>query len=413
MDNSNSASNASDDSIAEFRMPAIEQTVAKERKSNRWFWLIFFAAVLIGFFVAKIFLSSNQVPDPERIRLAKWQKLLMIPVFPVCAFLVILAHELGHVIGGKVAGLRFLLLVVGPLKVTRTSKGLEWSVNRSVALMGGLACCVPTNPKQFLQALRWMVIGGPLASVLLMIACYMASVYATELPLSATWGLFVASILKITALISMMIAFVTLYPGAGGGLKTDGRQFLELLKSNPNARRQNLVRLLVGQSLAGIRPCEWDSNIVQELDDAYSELDDDEKHLPERIIWSSLRSAIAIDRNEIQTAHKLIQFNLDNAELYPVFGRGTLFLEAAQFEARIRKDADAAEALIAAAPEGMLVESYLRPAAQAEVSLVQGNLDQAKTFAQQALDETASALDAGGVVMARERLLEIINEPSS
>ncbi|MEP3477960.1 MAG: hypothetical protein ABJZ55_01815 [Fuerstiella sp.] len=396
-----------------FRIPAIEETVAKEQRSTRWFWLIFFAAILIGFIGAKLFWGSNGAPDPNRIRLSKWQKLLMVPVFPVGTFLAILAHELGHVVGGKFAGLKFLLLVVGPLKVTRASKGLEWRVNRTVALMGGLACCVPTNPKQFLQALRWMIIGGPLASVLLMIVCYVGSLYATDLPLSATWALFAKSVLKIIALISMMIAFITIYPGAGGGLKTDGRQFLELLKSNPSARRQNLVRLLVGQSLAGIRPAEWESDVVQELDDAYLELEDDKNHLPERITWSSLRSAIAVDRNEIPAAYKLIQFNLDHATLYPVFARGMLFLEAAQFEARIRNDAEAAEALIEAAPEGMLVESYLRPAAQAEVSCLRGDREQAKTFAQQALDETASALDAGGAVMARERLLAIINETNA
>lgn len=213
---------------------------------------------------------------------------------------------------------------------------------------------------------------------------------------------------------SLMIAAVTIYPGTSGGMKTDGRQLIELLKSSPYSQRQNLVRLLVGQSLAGIRPSEWDSAVIDELDADYAALskDQNEEPLSEQIIWSSLRAAVAVDRNDTAKAHELIQFNLTHSALYPIFARGTLFLDAANFEARVRHDAEAAEALIQAAPDGMMVESYLLPAAQAEISRLKGNIDEAKTLAQKALDETASAFDAGGVVMARERLLEIINDPN-
>ena len=122
---------------------------------------------------------------------------------------------------------------------------------------------------------------------------------------------------------------------------------------------------------------------------------------------------MAEDRGDIGSAHELIQFNLTHSKLYPIFARGTLFLAAAIFEARVRQDADAAEALIQAAPEGMLVESYLLPTAQAEVCRLKGNIEQAKTLAQKAFNETASALDAGGVVMEREHLLAIINGPDA
>lgn len=407
---STSNSNTGDVSLLAFQLPQIQETIKKERKSSRWFWLMLLASLLIGYFGAQLFSSSDGPPDPDRIRLSKWQGLAFIAMLPACAFFVILAHELGHVIGGKLAGLQFLFMVVGPMKVTRSEHGLVWQMNRSIALMGGLACCVPRDPKKFLSALRWMIIGGPLASFLLMAVCYVFSSYVTELPLAPSWILFVSRLLKTTAMISMLIGVLTMYPGTSANMKTDGRQFIELFKSNPHARRQNLVRLLVGQSLAGIRPSEWDSGVIEELDEAYAQLNNDEESLPERVIWSSLRSAAAVDRNELETAHELIQFNLTHARLYPIFARGTLFLDAALFEARIRHDADAAEALICAAPEGMLVESYLLPSAQAEVSRLRGNLKEAKTLAQRALDETTSALDAGSVVAEREHLLAIINE---
>lgn len=407
--------NGSDTNLPPFQLPKIQETIQQERKSTRWVLIIFLAAILVGFFGAQLASSLKGPPDPDRIRLSKWQSLILISMLPLAAFFVVLIHELGHVVGGKLAGLKFLFLVVGPMKVTRTAQGLVWEVNKSIALMGGLACCIPSDQKQFIAALKWMIVGGPVASVLLTVACYFASIYVLELPFAPSWMLLISRLLKITTLMSLGISAVTIYPGTSGSMKTDGRQLIELLKSNPYSHRQNLVRLLVGQSLAGIRPSEWDGAVIEELDADYVALskDGNEESLPEQVIWSSLRAAVAVDRNETEKAHDLIQFNLTHSALYPIFARGTLFLDAAIFEARIRHDADAAEALIQAAPGGMMVEAYLPPAAKAEVCRLRGNVDEAKKLAQEALDKTASALDAGGVVMARENLLDIINAPTA
>lgn len=408
-----SSSDTSDGSLAAFTLPGDEETVKQERKTKWKFWLLLPVGLLLGYGFGRLMSSINGPPDPDRIRLGVSQKVTLLAMLPVSAFVVILAHEMGHVIGGKLAGLRFLFVIAGPLKVTRTERGLSWQVNRSLALMGGLACCVPRDPKQFLSAMKPMIAGGPLASFVLAAVCYLLSGYVDALPLSASWLLLASRLLNGTALMSFFIGLVTLYPGTSGSLKTDGRQLIELFKSNPHAQRQNLVRLLVGQSLAGIRPSEWDSGTVEELDKAYAELADDEETLQERVTWASLRSAVAEDQGDVETAHELIQFNLTHSKLYPIFARGSLFLAAAIFEARVRQDADAAEALIQAAPEGMLVESYLVTTAKAEVCRLRGDIEQAKTLAQQALNETASALDAGGVVMERERLLAIISGPDS
>ena len=411
--NSDLSSESSEYALPAFTLPGAEEIVKQERKTNRKFWLLLPVGLLLGYVFGQLMSSINGPPDPDRIRLGGWQKLALITVLPVSAFLVILAHEMGHVAGGRLAGLRFLFVIAGPLKVTRTERGLSWQVNRSLALMGGLACCVPRDPKQFLNAMKPMIAGGPLASFLLAGLCYVLSSSVDVLPFSASWLLLVSRLLQGTALMSLFIGIMTLYPGTSGSLKTDGRQLIELFKSNPHAQRQNLVRLLVGQSLAGIRPSEWDSGTVGKLDEAYAELADDEKTLQERVTWASLRSAVAEDQGDVETAHQLIQFNLTHSNLYPVFARGTLFLAAAIFEARVRHDADAAEALIQAAPEGILVESYLVTTAKAEVCRLRGDIEQAKTLAQDALNETASALDAGGVIMEREHLLAIINGPDA
>ena len=58
-------------------------------------------------------------------------------------FSVILTHELGHLVGGRLVGFQIRLLVVGPLKIDRIDQRLRISLNRSHAHAGGVAaaCC--------------------------------------------------------------------------------------------------------------------------------------------------------------------------------------------------------------------------------------------------------------------------------
>ena len=67
--------------------------------------------------------------------------LLVVPALLV----VILVHELGHVIGGRLAGYAFVMLAVGPVKWVREQGRVRWRWNTSLNAFGGLALMVPAD----------------------------------------------------------------------------------------------------------------------------------------------------------------------------------------------------------------------------------------------------------------------------
>ncbi|NJL12951.1 MAG: hypothetical protein HC913_08115 [Microscillaceae bacterium] len=74
---------------------------------------------LMGYFLGKYLLpASNQGPS-----LPLYYKLALIPLFPLAIFLVIAAHELGHVMAGLAMRFQFSMLTIGPLMWQKTAPG--------------------------------------------------------------------------------------------------------------------------------------------------------------------------------------------------------------------------------------------------------------------------------------------------
>jgi hypothetical protein len=93
-------------------------------------------------------------------------------------------HELGHLVAGLLGGFRFQLFVVGLLGVKRTPAGIRVFLNRDVGLMGGVAATVPVaqdpvNKRKF----AWMLLSGPLASLLSIITRQAMDGNAKNIPL--------------------------------------------------------------------------------------------------------------------------------------------------------------------------------------------------------------------------------------
>ena len=86
----------------------------------------------VGYGLASVLPGLMAVGD-----FSKAQKLGVLALGAPAFGLGILVHELGHVAGGKLAGFRFLLLLVGPLKLQRTPEGFRFGLNRSANVAGG------------------------------------------------------------------------------------------------------------------------------------------------------------------------------------------------------------------------------------------------------------------------------------
>ncbi len=86
---------------------------------------------------------------------------------PLLILVVLAVHEVGHLIGGVSRGMRFLLLIVGPMQWTRSPGGVHFKWHRNFALMGGLAAATPDDQRPLGPQLQRLIVGGPLASLLL------------------------------------------------------------------------------------------------------------------------------------------------------------------------------------------------------------------------------------------------------
>ena len=101
---------------------------------------------------------------------------------PLLILLVLAVHETGHLIGGISRGMRFLLLIVGPMQWTRSPGGIRFKWHRNFGLMGGLAAATPDDQLPLEPQLQRLIVGGPLASLLLAAAAIGAGTFLDGRP---------------------------------------------------------------------------------------------------------------------------------------------------------------------------------------------------------------------------------------
>lgn len=170
---------------------------------------------------------------------SKLEKFGVLALGAPATVLGILVHELGHVAGGKLAGFRFLLLLVGPFKLQRTPEGLRLGLNFSASLAGGLACLLPEDDRNLTRRMAVFIAGGPVASLLLGLVAGLGgwAWYGTFTPLAPpSYGALLGSLgLVITGAISLALFAVSALPATASGFATDGRR-LVMLRKKGNGR---------------------------------------------------------------------------------------------------------------------------------------------------------------------------------
>ena len=307
---------------------------------------------------------------------------------PVIFFAVILIHELGHLTGGLIRGMRFLLLIVGPLRLRRTVSGLKLDWFLSGQTFGGLAAAMPDLQRPLRAQLLPLIVGGPLASLLLAVAA---------LGLSTAVDGRTAAHLLILGAMSAMIFLVTVVPMRAGGFQSDGMQCIELLRGGPAVEQRTLLMAVYAQSLAGVRPRDRDPAPLERA----LQLRGDE---PVRDTGAALMAyQAALDRRDLKAAGEWIDCVAVGHDAYPAMFRQTLANEIAFFSARYRHDIDAATAWSARA-HGGAVEPSSRALTEAAIALDRGDT----TMALQAIQRGELALgqssDAGSVALLGDEL---------
>jgi len=176
-------------------------------------------------------------------------------LLPVLILAVLATHEVGHLLGGFSRGMRFLLLIVGPFQWTRSPGGIRFKWVFNLGTMGGLAAATPDPSAPLAPQLKRLIIGGPLASLLLaLLGLALALVFEGR---AAAYGVMIG-------VFSLLIFLVTAVPLRVGGFMSDGMQFLELRRGGAAVTERQVLLRLMGVSYAGVRPRDWEPQLVQD-----------------------------------------------------------------------------------------------------------------------------------------------------
>lgn len=296
---------------------------------------------------------------------------LSFSAFVGMLLLSILLHELGHLLGGRLVGFHFVLLIVGPFKVQRIGQQLHYGWNRHLNLAGGLSASVPKDHRHLRRRMLMMAAGGPAISLL-------CSGLALYLVLRAeTWP---QGLLLLFGAMNSAISLLTLAPLPTCGLASDGSRLLLLLRGRPAAARWCAAVALSYTSL-NQRPRAWDRTL---LDAALAvpdgSLDDVSAHF--------LAYYAALDRGDSAAAARHLAYALANRQAYPPAFQPGLFLEAAYLAAQ-QGDATAGRVWLDQAAGGAFIEPPTRARATAAVLFAEGRYAEAVTTSQAGLTSLA------------------------
>lgn len=358
-----------------------------DSKFSRWVGRgVLFLLALVGLLVAGIFFGYAMArlfgPGAAAPRAGLSLPGLLLGL-PLTLGAILLTHELGHVLGGRLVGFRFLLLIVGPLKVTGGPQGLHFSLNRNLALAGGLAACLPTDLHQLNRRLLVMVAGGPVASLLL--GASALGLYQV-LRGQAPWD-FIALTLGLG---SLAIVVATLIPVTTAGFLTDGSQILSLLRNDATARLRALLLALQGESLSGKRPRDWSPAVLAQALAGQSDP-------TTRGAAHMMAYYVALDQGDVAVAAEhLAQTLALEKQLAKGFVEAT-YLEAAYFAAAHQRDAAAARRYLTQGV-GSLAEPHSRLRAEAAVLLAEGHADAGRAKAAEAIRLAARSYDRGSAL---------------
>jgi hypothetical protein len=318
----------------------------------------------------------------------------------VLLVVVIAVHEAGHLLGGRLAGFRALLFVVGPFRVERTGTGIRATLNRNAAIAGGLAVSVPEDTHDLRRRFLLMIAGGPGASILTgaLALALRGPLGLAALPADAGYAHQLAAVAAVVfGLMSLGIGAATLVPARTGGFYSDGARILRLLRGGPDTEREVAILTLMALSMSGRRPREWDPGLVALALGAAD-------GTPFDVVGRQLAYARAMDLDETEEARRHLDAALALEEVLPPVVRPGLLLQASYFAAAHDGDAARARALFSRAAGGLLVPGYQRLMTEAAVCLAEGDAARAAGLLERAEAEVRDTLDRGGAAADLERI---------
>lgn len=311
------------------------------------------------------------------------------------AGLVILIHELGHVIGGAKAGFTFAMLVVGLLRIMQEEGRLKFRLNTALSMAGGLALMLPTQAPTK-QQLKWFILGGPIASWIGAVVFLLVGWLVHDATTGVTRDF--AALVLAGGLMSVTIGCFTLLPSSLGGFDSDGAQWRDVRQGGHRAERKMLMYGLLAETMNGVRPREWTQHLIEQA----RALQADEQNSVQVALTFFLYQH-DLDAGRLAEAEQSLKRMMALRGAYPKAARGSLYAEDAFFNARFKGQTEAAQESLVHV-KGAWVEKNTRLRAAAAVAWSAGRFADGTSWAEEALALLDKNARYGNTIAEREWL---------
>lgn len=312
-------------------------------------------------------------------------------------------HELGHLLAGKLVGLRLHLLIIGPLQTTRENGRLRFSRHKSAAIFNGMTKSLPQDNKNLPHRLLIFTLGGPLASLFqAALAAALFFRWAADVHFTNTYAWVVESA-AITAVYATIIFLSAIKPTRyQSELPADGGRIISLLQASPDAVRWCALVALSGADLRGQRPRDWDESLIRQALTGYDHTHDGQLARFITYLWALDNGRIAEANRWLEEAVAIRPTRLANIPVH-------LLWEKAYFAARHLNDPVQARDLLTKVRQKEREQpDHLR--AEAAVLLAEGSIARAKSTAQAALASLGIQTPSGSQQAEAAWLQAIINQ---
>ena len=307
---------------------------------------------------------------------------------PVIIVFVLAFHEAGHLAGGMSRGMRFLLFIAGPFGWVRGKDGVRFRWFFNLGTLGGVAAAMPVPGLPLKPQLTRLVVGGPLASLVLAAAGFAVFWFVPGR---------VGAYALVTAGLSLAIFMVTAVPMRSGGFMSDGMQLRQLRRQPAMVERRARLLALMGQGLAGLRPRDYDRESL-----THAQAITGDEALYDVGVW--LYSYFnALDAGDVAAAEGFLARVEPLFDDYPDGFRQAIAIELALFEALHRRRLDQAHAWLARA-RGGVVDVSRRRLAEAAVAAREGRRDDALAALKAAEAKLGSSMDAGSTHLSADQV---------
>jgi hypothetical protein len=315
----------------------------------------------------------------------------LAPLIFLLSFLAaIFVHELGHAVAAFVVRFQVQSFTVGPVMMHREAAGLRF--RRTRIKIGGLVTIVPVGLHDLGTRMLIVVVGGPLSSFFFAALAFAAGRFFGG-PLQSSW-------MNPFSVVSGALAILSLIP-MRSFYRSDGAQIWDLLRSPATAERHCALLAIAGAAKAGLRPREWDTELIAK---ALSVTDDAAGDVSANVIAYES----AMDRREFDLANRHLETALKLRHKCPINLKSGLALDAAFFYSMVREDSGLAQEWLNECDRRYVHERYSILMVEAAVLLSFGKTSEAAEKAQESARLLPRAQFPGFAAAAKDWLAIIL-----